>query len=236
MKLQCQGCNEPISADNINITLMVAKCDRCHSVFNFSTHLKPDISITDSPVSRKPKEISQPKQVSIFKEGMTLNLVQNWFSLKYLFLLFFCIAWDSFLIFWYAIALSEGAPWIMSVFPLAHVAVGVGLSYYTLAGLLNRSIVSVNQSEFSIRHGPLPWIGNITLRSSEIDQLYCQEEYNRGKNGVYYTYQLSALLKNGRKIKLLSNLDSAEVVLYMERQIEDWLSIKDRPVVGEMSH
>jgi hypothetical protein len=122
----------------------------------------------------------------------------------------------------------------MSVFPIAHVAVGVGLTYYTLAGFFNRSRILVTRQEVVIAHGPLPWRGNLRISALDLEQLYCQEEANRGKNGTYYRYQLSALLRDGRKIKLLSNLSKPDTALFIEQQIEKWLSIKDRRVEGEM--
>ncbi len=231
MKLSCPDCGKAVPAENINIAGMVAKCGECDSVFDFSG----EIGRTAMPgADRDRPDIPQPGQVRVEKEGMVLKLIQSWFSLKFIPLLFFCIAWDSFLVFWYSMTITQEAPWIMSVFPIAHVAVGVGLTYYTLAGFLNKSIISVSYSEITVRHQPLPWPGKIRLRASEVEQFYCQEEYNRGKNGSYYTYQLSVLMKNGKKIKMLSNLDSPETVLYIERRIEEWLNIQDRPVSGEM--
>ena len=47
-------------------------------------------------------------------------------------------------------------------------------------------------------------------------------------------YQLSVILKDGRKKDLLSNLDSPEIGFYMEHQIENWLDISDQPVRGEL--
>ena len=98
----------------------------------------------------------RPKEVTLQKQGDRLELSWRWFSWKYLPLAFFCVAWDSFLIFWYSMAFSTGSPWIMIVFPIAHVAVGVGLTYYTLAGFLNRSQVILDRTSFSVTHGPLP--------------------------------------------------------------------------------
>jgi hypothetical protein len=45
---------------------------------------------------------------------------------------------------------------------------------------------------------------------------------------------LNEVLNDGRKIDLLSNLDSPEIVFFIEGKIETWLNIPDRPVQGEM--
>jgi len=117
-----------------------------------------DPPTSDSSISRqgiRPLR-PRPKEVSLQKQGDRLELSWRWFSWKYLPLVFFCVAWDSFLCFWYSMAFSTSAPWIMIVFPIAHVAVGVGLTYYTLAGFLNRSQVILDRTSFSVTHGPLP--------------------------------------------------------------------------------
>jgi predicted Zn finger-like uncharacterized protein len=242
MKITCPNCSTAIRSENMNINNFMAKCHNCHEVFNFGTQAgvkaRPAGSIvekTSDIIKDNPRpEIAKPQSVSLVREGGALILKQRWFSFQIIFLVFFCVAWDGFLVFWYSMALVGEAPWIFLVFPVIHVAVGVGLTYTALAGLLNSSIVSVNPQKLSITHGPLPWKGNMTLSIWDLTQIFCQEEMNHRKNGTYYTYQLSALMKDGRKIKLLSRLESADIAIYMEQQIESWLKIQDRPVHGEI--
>jgi hypothetical protein len=120
----------------------------------------------------------------------------------------------------------------MIIFPIAHLAVGVGLTYYTLAGFLNYSQLVVDRDVFAVSHSPLPWLGSLRVPVTEVEQLYCKEKPGKENSGT--TYQLSAVLKDGRKKDLLSNLDSPEIGFYIEHQIENWLSIPDRPVRGEI--
>jgi hypothetical protein len=175
----------------------------------------------------------RPNEVTLQKQGDRLEISWRWFSWKFIPLVLFCVAWDGFLCFWYSIAFSTGAPWIMVVFPIAHLAVGVGLTYYTLAGFLNRSQLVVNRDTFSVNHRPLPWLGNLRVPVTQVEQLYCKEK--PGRNDSSTTYQMSVVLKDGRKKDLLSNLDSPEIGFYIEHQIEDWLNIPDQPVRGEMA-
>lgn len=243
MKIKCNECGAEIKSDNVNLATLIAKCDQCDNVFSFGESMPPLVkNLMNVAAARvasryreaKPEEVPRPKSVIVEKQGMNLLLTQKWFSLKFIPIALFCVAWDSFLVFWYTIAFTTDAPWIMVVFPVFHLAVGVGLTYYALAGFLNRTIIALNPRDFLVRHGPLPWIGNRELRSDDIAQLFCQEEVNHRRNGSRYTYQLSVLMKDGVKIKLLSGLDSPDVALYLEREIEDWLKIEDRHVTGEM--
>ncbi len=241
--LDCPSCGgrTGFSADTDILT-----CEYCGNRHTFrlpnpTTGYTPPASLgADSPLNSDPSRLQEgarplrprPKAVTIQKQGDRLELSWRWFSWKYLPLVFFCVAWDSFLCFWYSMAFSTGSPWIMIVFPIAHVAVGVGLTYYTLAGFLNRSQVILDRTSFSVTHGPLPWLGNLQVPITQIDQLYCKEK--PGKNNSSTSYQLSVVLKDGRKKDLLSNLDSPEIGFYLEHQVESWLNIPDRPVRGEI--
>ena len=241
--LDCPSCGGRTVFSADSEILICEYCDNRHTfrLPNPTTGYTPAASLGANNASNSaPSSLQEgtrplrprPKEVTLQKQGDRLELSWRWFSWKYLPLVFFCVAWDSFLCFWYSMAFSTSAPWIMIVFPIAHVAVGVGLTYYTLAGFLNRSQVILDRNTFSVTHGPLPWMGNFQVPITQIDQLYCKEK--PGKNDSSTTYQLSVVLKDGRKKDLLSNLDSPEIGFYIEHQIENWLHIPDRPVRGEM--
>jgi hypothetical protein len=185
------------------------------------------------PAARPPVPLPESIRYQKFENG--LRLVRRWFSWKYIPMMFFSIAWDAFLLFWYSMAFSTHAPWIFVIFPIAHLAVGVGLTYATLAGFLNRSVIEITPDKFEVYHDPLPWSGELKLPTRELGQIYCQEVVQHGKNGATTTYELCAVLKNGRKKTLLKGLDSPDIGLFLEQQIEKWLRIADRPVGGELA-
>ena len=123
---------------------------------------------------------------------------------------------------------------MMIIFPVFHVAIGVALTYYTLAGFYNRTLISVGRGTLGIEHRPILWFGNRTLQASEISQLYTEQITTRGKNGPRISYQLSAVSQDSRKIKLLTGLESPDSARFIERQVEDWLGIRDKRVEGEL--
>jgi hypothetical protein len=178
--------------------------------------------------------VLMPAGFAIDDSAVGLRITRRWFSGVFIFLAFFCIAWDSFLVFWYSMAFGGGAPWIFKVFPIVHLAVGVGLTYFTLAGFLNTTTIQVAMDELTIQHGPLPWFGNHRLSVHDLDQLYSQQEMNRNRNGVSYSYKVNAVTKGNRKITLVSGLTEADQALFIEQQLENYMRIKDRPVPGEL--
>jgi len=174
-----------------------------------------------------------------------LRLTYRWFGPQFLFLVFFCVFWNGFLVFWYSTA-TAGVDWsaglgaikgdrlMMLLFPVIHVGVGVGLTYFTLCGFLNSTVVDVSPRQISVKHGPLPWFGNRIVEAMQVAQIYREEIVRRGKNGPHTSYQLSVATKDNRKLKLLSGLETPDLALYLEQEIERHLGIRDQAVAGEM--
>jgi hypothetical protein len=184
--------------------------------------------------AKEPIKAPMPEGINVEHRPDGLRLSYRWFSGKFVLLAIFCLFWDGFLFFWYGIAFTQKADSMMLIFPVIHVAIGVFLTYYTLAGFYNRTFVSVGRGTLSIEHRPIPWFGNRTLQASEISQLYTEQIITSGKNGPRVSYQLNVVSQENRKIKLLTGMDSPEAARFIERQVEDWLGIRDRRVEGEL--
>lgn len=228
MKLTCDDCGAAVPSENINIARAMAKCGRCGSVFGFADQVPNSVADQERP------RVPMPRGIEVIDMGGDLSIHRRWFSPKFLFLVVFCLFWNGFLVVWYTLALSaEEAPWLMLVFPVLHVAAGVGLSYYTLCGFVNRTVIRVGQGKLRIRHGPLPWPGNREVETSRLEQLYCTEEVHRSKNGTSTTYKLRANTRVGEALELLT-VDERAQALFLEQRLETALGIRDRPVKGEV--
>ena len=80
----------------------------------------------------------------------------------------------------------------------AAAAAGVGLTYTVLTGFINRTRVEVNRALLTIRHGPLPWVGNRVLPGRSLAQLYGEEVISKSRNGTSVSYSLFAVDREGR--------------------------------------
>ncbi|HOA74013.1 MAG TPA: hypothetical protein PL151_07815 [Phycisphaerae bacterium] len=231
--LNCPNCGADIDTEEVNIPAALARCTACRTVFSLAD---PSQATRGTRLPASPRaEVPLPPAIRVDQWGHELVMSRRWFTPAVLFLVFFCIAWDSFLVFWYSIALSgEDTPWIMIVFPVAHVAVGIGLTYLCLASLFNKTRIRVAGGELSVRHGPIPWRGRVRLATADIEQIFCTEKVVSGENRQSSTYRVNAMLTDGRKIELLSGLPEADQALYIEQMLEDHLGITDRPVGGEL--
>ena len=232
MQLTCPDCGAGIPAEDVNIDSGIGKCRACNAVIDVAAALRGHDNSHGFP--RRPPA-PQPRSITIEDLGSGLRLTRSWFTLQALFLTVFCIVWDSFLVFWYSKVLEPNAPWIMAVFPVMHVAIGIFLTYTTLALYLNRTVLEVNEGRLTVRHGPLPWPGNREVDVSELEQLYCEEKASQGRRGaVSYTYNVCGLLKGGRRVTVLSSLPDRDQALFVEQIIEKYLGIEDGPVGGEL--
>lgn len=225
--IKCPNCAAQLKASDCNPEKGAAQCGYCRSMITLPGY---------RPAAPEKKRLTMP-----LPPGMTIDesaagtiITRRWFNIAIVFLIFFCIAWDGFLVFWYGIAFSTGAPWIMTLFPLVHVAVGVGLTYFTLAGIFNRTWIKATDGVVSILHGPLPWMGNYTIPCSEIEQFYCKERVSHGKNGPSVTYQVWVARHDGTSQKILAGSLTDDQAIFIEQRLEKALGIADRTIPGEL--
>lgn len=251
MQLNCGQCGAPVRAADLHLDRGIAVCSACGSVQRLSGPTAADApSHSETPANRKPPgDVPVPARFTVEDGGHELTIRQRWFQWALLFLLFFAIAWDSFLVGWYWMLTSgpfggnDGMPGpfklIFFIFPIAHVAVGVGLTYFVLAGLLNTTVIRVADGMLSVRHGPIPWRGNLDLPTDGIEQIFCQNKLHKSRNDDGHTttsmqYEVHAVV-SGEKKKLLGGLHEADHALFVEQRLERFLNLEDRPVPGEMT-
>jgi hypothetical protein len=178
--------------------------------------------------------IAMPKRVSLRQTMHGLEISRRWFTPLAFGLLIFCIFWDGFLLFWYGAAFAMRGHLAMKLFPLIHVAAGGFITYVTAATFLNTTRILIERGEVKVRHGPLPWPGNLTMRADEFDQLYCREKVNHSKNGTHLSYEVWAALRQGTHKKFIAAGLERDHAIYIEQEMERALALKDRHVSGEM--
>ena len=261
--LTCPSCGaSPIPADDVELSLMIAKCSQCDTVFSFAETVGHDelevfdraLGVPPTPSGAAPGIGSgvgsgvehragrplTPKKHRV-QEAETptgLSLEMRWFSAQHVALGFFALFWNGFLLVWYAIALSSFAAGDSEAamglcFPVIHVAVGIGVGYGALAGFVNRTLVEVRTGHISVTHGPLWWPGAVELDANDVEQLYVETRVIRGKNSSRTVYDLKARLRDGSSTDLCKGVSELSSARYLEHRVEGWLGIEDQPVAGE---
>lgn len=164
---------------------------------------------------------------STIPEGLDLIPTRNgsivrevWRGWEIIPLALFACVWDAFLVFWYSMATkAESIPWIVVVFPLGHVAVGVGITYSVFALLVNRKDVVISPGSVQVIIGPLPWLGNKTVKNDEIRGVLVRERTS-GKRG--FSYQIMYVDRARKERCLVASVkrsEQAEFIAGMIRQI-----------------
>lgn len=231
MDILCNRCRSPILDTDANLANRLARCRACNAVFDFTTQLQASCAAPDPsiPPVLKGVQIMEDTRTAPGQRDyrgapreQRLVIALSWYSPRLWFLLIFCIAWDGLLIGLYASMFLNTIHSIpLLLIPTVHLAIGIGLTYYTISGFVNKSWITVTPDSITVRHAPLPWPGNRVIMSAELAQLYSEETVDRGRKGSRITYNLSAMLKDGRKTSLLSGLPSPREALFVEQQIKN---------------
>lgn len=228
--MDCRRCGAQILAEDANLQTLVARCRRCNEVFSFAEEVGRGAG---DPAPRR--RVPTPEGMRVEDDGYRRRISWVWFGPAVLFLVLFCVCWDSFLLFWYTMAFAKNGPWLMFVFPLLHVAVGIGLTYTVVATLLNRTEVVVTPEQLTVRHGPVPWGGNRRLEAPRVRQVFCDEAQTRGRRGLDVTFRVNAVLDDDLRVVLLSGLDDRGKALFVGQQLEEWLGLPHQTVPGALA-
>lgn len=226
--LKCPSCGSNLQLQDFDLANNVVKCSYCAALMPLGEHNQRQ----ERDAGSKP-QVALPHRMTMQETPGGIEIRRRWFTPLAIFLVFFCLSWNGFLVGWYSIAFKGHTPLAMKLFPIVHVAVGVFLTYYTLALFVNTTRVAVDRGQLRVAHGPLPWAGNKTMRVEEVDQLFCKETIKRTKNGIHTRYEVWIALKSGLVTKLLADLEARDQALFIEQQLERHLNIRDRYVPGE---
>jgi predicted Zn finger-like uncharacterized protein len=228
MKIVCPSCRVPVAADDVAADTGLARCRTCNHVFRPGG----DAALAEPAAPPRPTA-RKPRSVATSDAAGELTVKYRWFSPDYLFLAFFCVIWDGFLVSWYASVLPRGE-WAPLLAPLLLVAVGIVITYSTLAHFVNTTTLRIDGSRLRVTHHPLPWWRPVELEVGDVQQLFCDRRSSRGLDSPAYTYTLNALLRDGTRLKVVTGVDSAALPLYLEQHAEAWMGIRDEPVAGEL--
>jgi hypothetical protein len=176
------------------------------------------------------------REIEIFPEKLNyqrgdgyIQYSYKWWRPSHFALAFFVILWDGFLVFWHTTAWSQGEV-LMMVFAILHTLVGIGLTYFLIAQIFNRTDVVIDQEYLDIHNYPIPWTGNRSIPVEDIGQLFVKDSKNIQNGKVNYTHSLYALLPGGKKQQLISREGDKEIINFLEKEIEIVLNIEDKKI------
>ncbi|MDX2014677.1 MAG: TFIIB-type zinc ribbon-containing protein [Myxococcaceae bacterium] len=234
--LACPSCGRSFRSSEVDHSLGIATCGDCGAVMDLRTRSAATDdrleALTRPPPPRPAIPLPEPFQVN--DSGGRFSVSWRWRSLGVAFLAFFAVFWNGFMVVWFSIALATGE-WVMAAFGSLHAGVGLFLAYTVVSQLLNSTHITLEQGVLQVKHGPVPAPGGGQWTRADLAQLYGEEVVRNTKNGGrVFSYDLSAMLRDGRRVKLVKGLKDKGQVLWLERALESRLDIVDVPVAGEL--
>lgn len=234
--LACPTCGRSFRSSEVDHTLGIATCGECGAVMDLRTRT----AATDDQLEAltrpppPPPAIPLPEAFQVQDGQGRFSVSWKWRSLGVAFLAFFALFWNGFMVVWFSIAIASGQ-WAMAAFGTLHALVGLFLAYSVLSQLLNTTVVTLEQGVLRVKHGPVPALGGGEWKREELAQLYGEEIERRTKSGGrVYSYDLNAMLRDGRRVKLVKGLTQKGQALWLERALETRMNIIDVPVAGEL--
>ena len=188
----------------------------------------------DQNGSTPSSEPAKPPNVDIQFDFDALTIIYRWRSTRYFILLFMSVALDvASVLLVGAMSLDDDHAFALAA--LVSALLGLTLSYYTLAGFINHTVIVVNLQWLIITHGPLFWCANKRIEITRINQLYAPKPpaWIGGRRSPF-GYKLNAILRDNSALKLLSGLSSPNIARFIEQSIEEYIHIEDHPVAGEI--
>lgn len=176
---------------------------------------------------------SNPRGITVSQGSSELVIVRQWFDRDYtvpatsravlfnVFLVFFFYTSSSTL---FLDPITGGiSPAIVIAFIL--LATGILLAYSVATDWLNRTVIVINRTVISVRHGPLPWPGNKVVSVAGIKQLHAvMSEWSRSvRRRRLYTFDLVAETADGQRTKIAGGFKKPEAA---KHAIERYLAIE----------
>lgn len=109
--------------------------------------------------------------------------------------------------------------------------IGIVIIYMGLVKLINHNEIVVTSNTLSIHSIPLPILGNKTMGSTQISEIFVTEIDDDKEP---WNYQLNILLRDGRTVRLAKTVSSSTVE-FIKQRIEQWLGIQNQAVVDKTS-
>lgn len=175
----------------------------------------------------KNQNINMPSKIEI-------NQFSNYLQITYKWMRWWEAIFVSVIVLILAFILSQfytdvrTADILTSLLFLLQVGVGIFITYCVIAGWFNKTNILVGKNMMEINHQPIPWVGNKRLNTQEVKGFYTKEKIVYTQEARTTHYDLYAIMKSGKEIKLLRGLNKSEQARYIKQEIEKYLGIETK--------
>jgi hypothetical protein len=233
-QLSCAGCGRGFKTQDLDLSVGLAWCVSCGAVTNVRMRALATEAFLEAMTRPAPPRpmVVLPASFQVSNEGDRFSV--SWRSFPPVLAVGLALG----VLFSLGLALAPadeasalmGAAW----FKALAVVQALGAAYGLLVVLLNRTEVSLESGTLRVTRGPVPMGGNRSLTREALSQLFASERVVRRRQGTTTSYELGAVLRDGRRLTLLGGLPSRDQVVWLEQTFEKRLGLVDRAVKGEL--
>lgn len=229
--LNCRVCGAAMTEESLAVDASVVTCRYCGAMYSgpgagrlAGLEARPRRPLLVRRREQR-RDVSLPDRFRIDRTNERLVISWPWFGPSHGWLAFLSLFLTGMLIFWFYRTQGIWDVYTKLLVPLIFGAPALVAWYLTLMFMMNRTRLTISSDRLDIRHGPVPAMRSVSIAASDLDQLYAK------KNDE--VYELRAILRDGRGMKLLGGLGKPEQALWLEQEIESCLGIEDDAVAGE---
>lgn len=216
MQFICHHCGNAIPDEKVNLEKRYATCPTCHAVYTLSNN-----------------DELMPMGVTVEADGNGLLIKRKWLSCIGYALIAFALIWNLVLFACTATLLGGiNSPTLIFITPFllgGIIAIYVGLAYS-----LNTTTIRVDREAITVEHKPILFLNaSSRVGLGDVQQLSTRKHMVRGARSTSVMYQVWAISVDGKETKVIDRLEQPEAALFIEKEIERYLGIHNRPIDGE---
>lgn len=237
MKLVCPGCGAMIAGGDIDLGRGLGLCRACGELVPLpeaaalargtassgatgeAGRIAPGALVTPfgaTPESRlyRPESCRVTERVTDGRYEATIPPNRG----PALALLAFCAFWDTFMVVWYAIAITGGI-WMMAIAGLLHLGVGVFITHKAVVGLFNTRRLVITGGELSWTSKPVPDRGGQLLPIASIEGFAVVQKNTQRST----TFAVGINLANGTQRELDVDATDQPTATYVVERFQEAL-------------
>jgi len=224
-KVHCPSCKEVVPATDLNIIDMVGKCENCDSIFSIVQTVAQLHSSEDGLIT---EEISRP-------EGIELNYFHNELeitaqqSAPIHDIIAVCLL-PLVIFIGLIVHFKKGHPAGMPIFLISS-AVFLKSVYNLMNGAKNKIFISINEKSVDVLYRPKNLVRDKSYPVDSISQAFVKADPSRGGFAIYL--MIDSI--DGQKERILvGGIKSELKAKYIEQEVERYLEIDNKKVIGEL--
>lgn len=219
--IHCPKCESATPADNLNIQDKIGKCRQCDSVFSFENTLVSLAPLDATPDLKRPQgidfiQLKDEIEYSITQPYAILHTILG--SLLPLIVLFLS-------------ALYFKKASLVLLYLIGGLSLMMSFSIYRLIRTKYEKVyITINKTVLDVMWRPKNMMTDKSYQIREVEQVFIKLD----SNGGWALHLVLNKIDGQKQVKLIGRFTDYSKAKYLEQEIEKYLGIENRKVIGEV--